>query len=132
MLISPILDAIVPAYLQWLSNPWIFALSFLVIVLIEAAILRAMNWGTFLRSLLDAFLMNLTSTLAGFFLINAIAEMGLLGVLWAGVLSVLVEGFFLVLTRLHTTHRALLVALAANLGSYLPLILVLLLFGDLH
>jgi len=120
--LTPIADVIVPVYILWLSNPFFIALLFLAVVLIEAAVLRALNWGPFLRSLLDSFLMNLASTLVGFFLINTLVEMGLAGVLLAWAISVVVEGFFLALTRLHTPRRAFLAALSANLTSYLLIV----------
>ena len=113
-----------------------------LIVLVEAIALRLMKWGNLWRSLLDAFLMNLASTLAGACAFAA----GMLSLdpatVWLGlltglVLSVAIEGGVLLLLKRQPAHhpplalrlraaqgQVWLAALVANLVSYAGLAVV--------
>ncbi len=107
----------------------ILAMLFLLIVVMESAVLQFMRWDTFRRSLRGAFLMNLASTLVGFFFIALLPEWGLLGVFIAWTLSVLIEGLVLVRLKREGGRHNWLVALVANLISYGILILPAYLFA---
>jgi hypothetical protein len=109
-----------------------------VIALIEAIVLRLLGWASFGRSLIDAFVMNLASTLVGLVL-NVVAAdayqscgydparggrfcdflispWSLLVI--AGLLSVLVEAGVLFLLRRRPARQTWLAALACNIASY--------------
>ena len=100
----------------------------LIIVFIEAAVLKLLKWGTFRRSLLAAFTMNLVTTLIGLcglsFLFLTTAPVLIVEFL----LSVLVEGGILVLFKRGAARENWLAALLANLASYLLVILPVYIF----
>jgi hypothetical protein len=111
-----------------------------LIILLEAAVLRLLKWGTFQRSLLDAFLMNLASTLIGgvivaVFLFAETAPQALLALLSGWVLSIGIEGSTLTLVNAirkverHSVRQIWLASLAANTASY-ALLSILVLFGS--
>jgi hypothetical protein len=109
-----------------------------VIALVEAAVLRLLSWASFWRSLLDSFVMNLVSALAGLVLNVFAADYyqscgyspdrggrfcewlvspwALLALAW--LLSVLVEGGVLLLLRRRAARQTWLAALVANIASY--------------
>lgn len=112
----------------------------LLIILLEAAVLRLLQWGTFQRSLLDAFLMNLASTLIGgvivaVFLFAETAPQALLALLSGWVLSIGIEGGTLTLINTirkverHSVRQIWLASLVANTASY-ALLSILVLFGS--
>lgn len=101
-----------------------------VIVLAEAIVLRLLGWGTFGRSLLDAFLVNLASGLVGGCALAAGLSLQANAALWLGLLaafvvSVAIEGGGLWLLRRRPAGETWRAALAANLVSYAGLALVL-------
>jgi hypothetical protein len=109
-----------------------FLLASPFIVLAEAVVLRLLKWGTFWKSLLDAFIVNLVSTLvgatafaAGFLFAEPAAIW--LSLLIALILSVAIEGGVLLLLKRHPGRQTWLAALIANLVSYAGLALVILL-----
>jgi hypothetical protein len=113
----------------------VFGLGALVVVLpaiilVEAIVLRLLKWGTLWKALLDAFLMNLASSVAG----ACVFSLGFLALtsaaLWtsllvSGVLSVLIEGGVLTLLKRHPARQTWTAALAANLVSYAGLAVLL-------
>jgi hypothetical protein len=111
----------------------------LLIILLEAAVLRLLRWGTFQRSLLDAFLMNLASTVIGgvivaVFLFTETTPRVLLALLGGWALSIGIEGATLMLinairkTERHPAGQIWLASLVANTASY-ALLGILVLFG---
>ncbi len=104
----------------------------LMIVLVEAVVLRLLQWGTFGRSLLDAFLMNLASTLIGcavpiILLATDNVPGVLLGLVGGWALSVGIEGGVLALinanrkTERRPARQIWLASLLANAASYVML-----------
>jgi len=113
------------------GGPILFAgfgiVAYLALSLLESIVLRLLKWGTFWRSLLASLLMNLPSTLVGFWLIWLAGFSGLnrLGIwlipaTWA--LSVAIEGSVLVLMKRDGGRQNWMAALAANTASYLLLL----------
>ena len=96
---------------------------FLLIVLVETVALQLLRWGDLRGSLRASFWMNLASTVVGLFFLWLVPALGLLGILIAWALSALIE--WLVLMRLQRGERQLnlIVAVIANLASYLLLII---------
>ena len=115
------------------GGPIVFApfgiVAYLALSLLESIVLRLLKWGTFWRSLLASLLMNLPSTLVGFWLIwlAAFLRLNRLGIwlipaTWA--LSVAIEGGVLVLMKRDGGRQNWMAALAANTASYLLLIFI--------
>lgn len=106
---------------------------FLVIVsLSEAVVLKLLKWGTFLRSLLASFLMNLASTLIGVGLVIVVDVEGLWFVVIAWAVSVVIEGGVLTLMKRDAGRQNWLAVLVANVASYLLLVLPLFLLSSLE
>ncbi|MBM3125566.1 MAG: hypothetical protein FJZ87_10940 [Chloroflexi bacterium] len=129
MFASPIFDVAGPGVFL-LAGGMVFAFFSIGTFVIESLVLWLLKWGPFGRSLLAAFLMNLASTLFGFFLFG----LSLLGVdffsmvLVGFVLSFFLEGGVLMLMNKGESRRNWIASLVANLTSYGLLGLVLLLF----
>ena len=113
------------------GGPILFAgfgvVAYLVLFLLESIVLRLLKWGTFGRSLLASLLMNLPSTLVGFWLIWVVEfsrlnrlQFLLIPATWA--LSVVIEGGVLVLMKRDGGRQNWMAALAANTASYLLLL----------
>ncbi len=93
--------------------------AFIVIVLLEAIILRIMGWQSIWAALLDSFLMNLAITFFAVFL-------GLLDVIslsprgWFMIwgVSVAVEGVLLHIFRQRPAHQTWAASLITNIVSY--------------
>ena len=111
------------------GGPILFAgfgiLAYLALSLLESIVLRLIKWGTFWRSLLASLLMNLPSTLVGFWLmgwLDGVSRLNRLGI-WlipaAWALSVAIEGGVLVLMKRDGGRQNWMAALAANTASYL-------------
>jgi hypothetical protein len=98
-------------------------LLFSLIVLVESVVLQVLRWGSFKRSLRSSFWMNLASTLVGFFVLSLVPRLGFFGLLVAWTLSVLIE--WPILSRFNPGQRryTLILAVSANMVSYLLLIL---------
>ena len=103
--------------------------AYLALSLLESIVLRLLKWATFWRSLLASLLMNLPSTLVGFWLIwlaefSRLNRLGiwLIPATWA--LSVVIEGGMLVLMKRDGGRQNWIAALAANTASYLLLLTV--------
>ena len=101
-------------------------LAFFLIVLVEGLILRFMGWGPFSRALLSALLMNVASSLVGLFYAPLLTRInGLIWVLGAFILSVLVEGAILAVTRKSPFARAAWAAVVTNVVTYIPVALLI-------
>jgi len=107
-------------------------IAFTAVILLEAIALRLLRWGSFARSLLDSFLINLASSLVGVLcaLFGWIAWLpdGVVGTLFslslAFALSVLVETVVLVLIRGRPLRPSASAAVVANAASYTGLALL--------
>ena len=113
------------------GGPILFAgfgiVAYLALSLLESIVLRLLKWGAFWRSLLASLLMNLPSTLVGFWLIWVVEfsrlnrlQFLLIPATWA--LSVAIEGGVLVLVKRDGGRQNWMAALAANTASYLLLL----------
>lgn len=101
--------------------------AYLALSLLESIVLRLLKWGTFWRSLLASLLMNLPSSLVGFWLIwravfSSLNRLGIWLILAAWALSVAIEGGVLVLMKRDGGRQNWMAALAANTASYLLLL----------
>ncbi len=93
-----------------------------LIVLIEAVILRFMGWGPFGAALRSAFAMNVVSALAGLLYAPLVFQInGIVWVIGAFILSVLIEGGVLAWHRKTPYRRALLPVLVSNVVTYVPI-----------
>lgn len=94
----------------------------LIIVVIESAVLQLLAWDSFRQCLRAAFSMNVASSLVGFFFLALIPRFALLGLLFACVLSIFIEGLVLSHRKPGENRRNWIAAVVANLASYLLLI----------
>jgi hypothetical protein len=96
---------------------------FFLVVILETASLQLMRWGNFKDSLKSSFIINLASTPISFLTLAQVPKIGLVSVFIAWVFSVLIEWF--ILHQLGSTEKYpfFLVALIANLVSFVILIL---------
>jgi hypothetical protein len=93
-----------------------------LIVLVEALVLRFMGWGPFGRALVSAFLMNLASFVVGIFYLPLLGRInGWVWVIGAFILSVLVEAGVLALHRKVPYGRAMVPVLVSNAVTYAPI-----------
>ncbi len=96
----------------------------LIIVLIEALVLRGLKWGSFRLSLIDSFVINLTSATIGglLFVLFAVAgslNLGMVSLfLIFGGLTVLIEGAMLTVLKHHPLRQTWIAAVAVNVASY--------------
>ena len=96
----------------------------LIIVLIEALVLRGLKWGSFRLSLIDSFVINLTSATIGglLFVLFAVAgslNLGMVSLfLIFGGLTVLIEGAMLTVLKHHPLRQTWIAAVAVNVVSY--------------
>ena len=116
------------------GGPILFAgfgiVAYLALSLLESIVLRLLKWGTFGRSLLASLLMNLPTTLVGFWLIwlagrewdTPVYQLGIWLIPAAWALSVAIEGGVLVLMKRDGGRQNWMAALAANTASYLLLL----------
>lgn len=96
---------------------------FLIVVVIESAALQWLRWSGFKPSVRASLLMNLASAPVSWLGLGLAPALGVWGLLLTGVLSFIIEA--LVLRRLKREAGPIhwWAALAANLASYLILIL---------
>jgi len=94
-----------------------------LISLVEGVTLTLLKWNAFPRSLLASLLVNTISSLAGGVLLIILQDTPPVWILITLLLSILIEG--LVLLKLQPTagRRTWLFSIAANLSSYLIIIL---------
>ena len=100
----------------------------LIVIILESLVLWRLHWGTFKRSLLAAFVMNLATSILGAGVVVVTLPLGIWGFLIDIGLSVLVEGGILMLFRRGAARENWVAALAANTFSYLLVMLPLYLF----
>ncbi len=97
----------------------ITVLAFVVIVLLEAVILRIMGWKSIWTALLDSFLMNLAITFFAVFLglvdVISLSPRGWF-MIWG--VSVAVEGVLLHIFRQRPAQQTWAASLIANIVSY--------------
>lgn len=126
MIYSPFFDGgIGIAFILLVLTGTLTLVFFVVAVFLEAIVLRSLAWGSFRRSLLDSFLVNLTTTVLGVLIggliwlvfVYDVPEM-IVWLIGSYVISVGIEGIILWAMRRGPLRRALLVALIANLASY--------------
>jgi hypothetical protein len=116
------LDVAAPSLLLGLGLLlWLVLLC--LIIIIESAVLQLMRWGDFKRSLAGAIWMNLASTLFGLIFTLLANELGGFSLLISWALSVVIEALVLMRHKPGERRHNWLVALVANLASYLILIL---------
>ncbi len=118
-----VLADVAAGWLLW-AIPGVLIVAFLLISAGEALVMKIMDWGTYGRSFLDALLVNLVSTIPGIVVAQYFPSMEFVGFLAAFAVTLLIEGGILALLRRHPASRAMMVALAANLASYLVLALI--------
>lgn len=92
-----------------------------IVFVLEALVLWLLKWGTFGRSLLSSFLMNLASTIGGIVALG-LSVSGLfnnfLGFAVALLLSILIEGGVLMLMKRNAARENWRAASIANIVSY--------------
>jgi hypothetical protein len=125
-------DVYLPGLILPLLNEFgLFGLGvfLVVLLLLETLVLVLVKWAGFGNALLAALFMNLVSTIIGLILDFTLWDWQLWWViLIAFAVSVIVEGGVLMLMRRTTPRLNIIAALAANLASYLILILPAYLF----
>lgn len=93
-----------------------------LIVLVEALVLRFMGWGPFGRAVVTSFLMNLASFVVGFAYLPLLGRInGLIWVVGAFILSVVVEAGVLAVQRKVPYGRAVAPVLVSNAVTYAPI-----------
>lgn len=100
-----------------------------LVALIEGVVLTLLRWNNFRHALLASLIANVVSSVAGGVLLIFMQQVPLLWILVALVLSFIIEGAILVKIQPGNNRRTWLVCLAANLASYLLLILPAYLFS---
>ena len=92
-----------------------------IVLILEAVVLWLLKWGTFNRSLLSSFLMNLASTIVGILAVGSLLS-GLinnfLAFVLALLLSILIEGGVLMLMKRGARRENWRAAVVANVTSY--------------
>lgn len=100
-------------------------LILLVVGFCEAIVLRILGWGTLGQSMRDSLVMNIVSTVIGWFIAQFNLEFSpsaaLFPLLIAWFLSVLTEGGTLLLLKRHGARATWRAALSANTVSYVLL-----------
>lgn len=108
--------------------PYLFLFTTLLIVfsltvLIETVVMQLLRWGDFKQCGQASLGMNLASVLAWLIMLALVQEIGFIGLLVTMLLSFLIEGGVLARLRPGQLKYNFLVAFAANLASYLILLL---------
>jgi hypothetical protein len=128
---TPVLDVIAPGMILISLGLGLIALCLLtlLITIVEGVVLALLKWNVFPRSLVASFIMNVTSSLVGGLLLIILQDIPLTWMILAFLLSVGIEGAILLKIQPAVGRRTWLLALAANLASYLLLILPAYLFS---
>jgi hypothetical protein len=102
------------------------------VVVVEAIVLTLMKWSRFWRALLASFVMNLVSTIAGLFVVGWVVTVGEPAwLLLTFVASVIIEGAVIALMDRGRARQGLIACGVANVVTYVPLAIILLLFNVL-
>ena len=102
----------------------------ILIALIEGVALTLLRWDSFKRSYLVALLMNTISTIIGAILLFLMPqEQNLWWIIISFALSIVTEGFVLMLFKRGAARQNWVAALIANLASYIILIAPIYYFG---
>jgi len=96
---------------------------FILTVLIETVALQLLKWGSFRQSAQTAVLMNIASIVIWPLMVFLVQEIGISAIVIAVLLSTLIEATLLTSIKRKTIGYNFLVALIANLASYLILLL---------
>ena len=124
MLHSPHFDVAGPGLLTAASvGLLVLCIVSVIVVLLESLVLWRLGWGSFKRSLLASFVMNLVTSILGIGVVMFTLPLGLWGFLIDFGLSVLVEGGILMLFKRGAAKENWLAALAANAVSYMLIML---------
>jgi hypothetical protein len=109
-----------------------------VIFVVEAVVMLLMKWGSVGRTLLDALIINVASSLLGMlaacgFLFNAASMnvpevLAFLVITWA--ISVVVEGVVLTLLKRHPRRKTWITVLVANTVSYVLMLALFLILNQ--
>jgi len=128
---TPMFDVIAPPMILLSLGLGLIALLLLtlLITLVEGVVLALLKWNVFPRALVASLIINITSSLVGGLLLIFLQEFPLIWMLLAFVLSVSIEGAILLKIQPAFGRRTWLLALLANLASYLLLILPAYLFS---
>ncbi len=100
-----------------------------LIIIVETTALQFLGWGEFRACLKAAAWMNAISTVFGFGLLGLVPALRLWGLLIAWALSVSIEAAVLHRLQPGNLRRSVFVSAAANLASYLILLLPAYLYG---
>lgn len=124
MFAVPAFDVAGPGIVLFVAGMGILALCVVstLIIVLEALVMFLLKWGTFWRSLLASFVMNLVTTLLGVGVMFLVSN-PYLALLVGFVLSVLIEGGVLMLFKREAARSNWIAALAANAASYLLILL---------
>jgi hypothetical protein len=104
------------------------AILILLISLVEMVVLQLLHWGNTRQSMRASLAMNLISSVVGILLLVLFPQPSLRNLSIAWLLLVAIEGGVLTYIRRQTPRYNWFVAAAANLASYLVLILPAFLF----
>lgn len=131
MIIRPTFNFISPGMMILSLGLGLVALCLfnLLITLVEGVVLTLLNWKHFKGSLLASLGMNTVSSLAGLVLLIFLQNIPITWMIIAFFLSLVIEGVALTVIQPATGWKNWLYALAANLASYLILVLPAYLFG---
>jgi hypothetical protein len=126
MFASPVFDIAGPGTLL-LAGGLFFAVFSIGTLVIESLALWLLKWGSFGRSLLASFLMNLASTIVGFILLAFSFYVGNFYTLFLVefLLSVLIEGGVLMLLKRDAARQNWSASFVANVASYVFLAVAL-------
>ena len=102
----------------------------LLIVLIEGVVLTWLKWAGFGQSLVSALVANLLSTFVTVVLLALSGQPHIAFLALGWLISSLIDAGILILFKRQPARRTLLCAAAANLASYLILILPAFYFGQ--
>lgn len=90
----------------------------LLIALIEAVILTILRWEEFRKSLVISIIMNVISGIMGGVLLVLVPHPTILGLVFAMILSMIIEGFIMFKFRPEVLRLTLFVVILANILSY--------------
>jgi hypothetical protein len=96
---------------------------FILTTLVETVALQLLKWGSFKQSAQASVVMNIASIIIWPLMVFLVQEIGIIALVIAVLLSTLIEAILLTRIKRETIGYNILVALIANLASYLILLL---------